>query len=308
MQGRGATRAGRRWGATVRGDGERCAPPRVLATRPATAAEVVAELRQDLPGDDGARLAYTRWAFRSLPRRAHARILDIGCGRGGPTLELAGLNAGVVIGLDIDAAAVAALARRAAERGLTHRVRLLRGSLRAMPFAPGAFDVVWAEGSAWILGFEVALEAWRQYLVPGGYLVVHEAAWLRPAPPVQAADDWHARWPGIRTVPEYLAVAVRRGYDIVAWRAVPGDVWWSSYYGPLEARIREIRPRCVGDSDGLRALAREQEDVDLFRRCAGFVGSAFLVMQRPVVRWPPSPEPTSAQAAGGGGQRGDDHA
>ena len=47
-------------------------------------------------------LKYTRKAFRILPQMDKPRILDIGCGSGVPTLELARLSHGEVMGIDID--------------------------------------------------------------------------------------------------------------------------------------------------------------------------------------------------------------
>ena len=48
-------------------------------------------------------LKYTRKAFFLLPDLDRPRILDIGCGSGVPTIELARLTDGEIIGLDIDA-------------------------------------------------------------------------------------------------------------------------------------------------------------------------------------------------------------
>ena len=47
-------------------------------------------------------IKYTRKAFRVLPKFDKPRILDIGCGTGVPTLELARLTNGEITGLDID--------------------------------------------------------------------------------------------------------------------------------------------------------------------------------------------------------------
>ncbi len=47
-------------------------------------------------------IKYTRRAFRMLPQLDKPRILDIGCGSGIPTMELAGLSNGQIIGLDIN--------------------------------------------------------------------------------------------------------------------------------------------------------------------------------------------------------------
>ena len=44
---------------------------------------------------------YTRKAFRMLPKLDKPRILDIGCGSGIPTIEIARLSKGEIIGIDI---------------------------------------------------------------------------------------------------------------------------------------------------------------------------------------------------------------
>ena len=45
---------------------------------------------------------YTRKAFKMLPELEKPRILDIGCGSGVPTIELAKLSNGEIIGIDIN--------------------------------------------------------------------------------------------------------------------------------------------------------------------------------------------------------------
>ena len=57
-------------------------------------------------------LKYTRRAFRMLPEMDEPRILDVGCGSGIPTLELARLGQGKVIGIDIDHPALDIFARK----------------------------------------------------------------------------------------------------------------------------------------------------------------------------------------------------
>ena len=45
---------------------------------------------------------YTRLAYQMLPRIENPHILDIGCGSGVPTIELAKLSNGEIIGIDIN--------------------------------------------------------------------------------------------------------------------------------------------------------------------------------------------------------------
>ncbi len=68
-------------------------------------------------------LKYTRKAFRMLPQIDKPRILDIGCGSGVPTLELARLSQGEIVGIDIDQPALDKLTSKIKEAGLTDRVQ-----------------------------------------------------------------------------------------------------------------------------------------------------------------------------------------
>ena len=55
---------------------------------------------------------YTRRAFRMLPKLEKPRILDIGCGSGVPTIELAKLSGGEIVGIDINQALLDVLDRK----------------------------------------------------------------------------------------------------------------------------------------------------------------------------------------------------
>jgi ubiquinone/menaquinone biosynthesis C-methylase UbiE len=58
---------------------------------------------------------YTRQAFHLLPELNKPRILDIGCGAGVPTMELAGLSSGQITGVDINQSLLDRLERKIKE-------------------------------------------------------------------------------------------------------------------------------------------------------------------------------------------------
>jgi SAM-dependent methyltransferase len=244
------------------------------------ARDLVSEIREDLPREGPGRYEYTRRAFHMLPALDSPRIVDVGCGAGGPTLELGRLSGGQVIGLDIHGPSLEALARKAKETGLVDRVQAVRCSMSRMSFPDRSLDVVWAEGSIFVVGFERGLEEWRRFIKPGGFLVVHEMVWLRPEPPREIYDYWKARYPGIATVAANLEWIPACGYDLVGHFPLPEDTWWTEYYGPLEARVQELREKYAKDAEALAVLDREQREIDLFKKHQKWYGSAFFVMQR----------------------------
>ena len=117
---------------------------------------------------------YTRKAFQLLPKLNNPKILDIGCGSGIPTLELARLSHGEILGIDIDQPALDKFARKIKEAELANQVQAVNCSIFDMDFADESFDIIWSEGSIYAIGFERGLLEWRQFLKPGGFMVIHD--------------------------------------------------------------------------------------------------------------------------------------
>ena len=92
-------------------------------------------------------LKYTRKAFKLLPELEKPRILDVGCGSGVPTIELAKLSKGKVIGIDIDQTLLNELNRKIEREDLSNRVTTRKCSLFDMDFPDESFDIIWTEGS-----------------------------------------------------------------------------------------------------------------------------------------------------------------
>lgn len=241
--------------------------------------DIFYEIHQDLPREGPGRNEYTKKAFRMLFPLDKPRILDVGCGPGGPTLELARLSQGQIIGLDIHQPYLDRLARKIKQAGLSDRVEAVNCSMFEMDFPDESFDIIWAEGSIFIIGFERGLKEWRRFLKPNGFLVVHEMAWLRPDPPQEIHDYWKESYPGISTVPENLEQIRGCGYDLIGHFTLPEDAWWVEYYGPLEERIQVLRKKHVDDCKALVVLDKEQREIDMFKKYHEWYGSAFFVMQ-----------------------------
>lgn len=242
--------------------------------------EIFFEIHKELPREGPGRDKYTRKAFRMLPKLNKPRILDIGCGPGGPTMELARLSKGHVIGMDIHRPYLDRLKRKIEEAGLLDRMEAVCCSMFKMDFPEESFDLIWAEGAIWIIGFERGLREWKYFIKPKGFLVIHEMTWLQPDPPQEILDYWKKIYPGIQTVPESLEVISRCGYRIIGYFPLPENVWWEEYYGPLEERIRKLRKKYKGEPEALSVIENEQQEIDLFRKYSKWYGSVFYIMQK----------------------------
>lgn len=238
------------------------------------------EIHEGLGEASSIGLDFTRQAFHMLPELDRPRILDVGCGQGRATLELARLSGGQVVGLDIDQTALEVLSRRIEEEGLASQVQIVHGSMFELDFPDESFDLLWAEGALNIIGFEKGLREWRRLIKPHGFLVAHEGAWLRPDPPQAIVDRWQTVFPEISSIPEYIKQLPCHGYRPIGYFALPDDFWWLNYYALVGERISELRQTYADDRAIQKVLDQEQREVDLYREHRQWYGSAFLVMQK----------------------------
>jgi SAM-dependent methyltransferase len=87
----------------------------------------------------------TDWGLEQVPVARNADILDIGCGGGRTLQRLAELAPeGKLAGIDHSAASVAVSRETNARDIESGRMRIEQGSVAALPFPDGAFDIVTA--------------------------------------------------------------------------------------------------------------------------------------------------------------------
>jgi len=206
---------------------------------------------------------YTTKAFQMLPELEKPRILDIGCGSGIPTLELARLSKGEIIGIDIDQSLLDKLTKKIKEAGLAERVKTMKCSLLNMKFPDESFDIIWTEGGIFVIGFEKGIKEWRRFIKPNGFLIVHDE---------------------IGEIPKKLKTISVCGYKLIEHFVIPEDIWWNEYYCPLEKRIQKLRKKYRDDPDALAILDKEQHWVDEFKKNPKYHGSVFFVMQKSGVK------------------------
>jgi len=69
-------------------------------------------------------------------------LLDIGCGRGYPGLQLARATGCSVIGIDLPVDSLRAAGARARRERIAHRASFVAGSAAGLPFQPRTFDAI----------------------------------------------------------------------------------------------------------------------------------------------------------------------
>lgn len=103
-------------------------------------------------------------------------VLDLGCGVGGQTLQLAELlPSSVITAVDCHAPSIERLQAAVAARDLSHRLRPLVGDMATIALEPASFDLVWSEGALYNL-------ASRPRSVAAATCCARAATWRSPTP------------------------------------------------------------------------------------------------------------------------------
>ena len=204
-------------------------------------------------------LKYTHKAFRMLPKLDNPRILDVGCGSGIPTMELSRLSRGIVLGIDIDQPALDRFTTRIKRMRLTDSVQAVKYSMVDMDFPAESYDIIWAEGSIYAIGFQKGLRQWKQFLKPGGFMVVHDEK---------------------GNVDEKLHQISDCGYELIGYFLLSEEDWGAEYFAPLEKLICETRKRYTDNPKILEELRHAQGELDWFKKNPQHSSSAYFVMKK----------------------------
>jgi SAM-dependent methyltransferase len=239
--------------------------------------EIYEQMPRQGPGTRESTLA----ALAMVPRlEAWQRILDVGCGSGTQTLDLAAATEASIVAVDIHAPFLERLARRAGALGLAGRITTELGDMGDLPYPDGSFDVIWSEGAIFIVGFARGLTSWRRLLVPGGYLVVSELCWLVDEPAPEVAAFFAAEGAEVGDLAARRRAVAGAGYELLGDFVLPAEAWWDNYYAPLGTCLQHFRARHAGDPAALEVAARSQQEIELYQRHAGEFGYGVFVMRR----------------------------
>jgi SAM-dependent methyltransferase len=243
--------------------------------------ELLVELHDGLPrlgpGNTGCTLRALAMC-EHLP--AAPDVLDVGCGTGAQTLDLASATDGQITAADLFASFLTQLEANARQQGLADRIKIRAADMNELPFPDASFDLIWSEGAAYIMGFDRALAAWRALLRPHGYLVVSEVCWFKSSPPAELQEFWDQNYPAIRNVDDNLAAAADQGWQAAGNFHVPVSAWTNDYYGLLRERLPIFRAANAGDSEAQEVADMTEYEMSLMDRFADWYGYEFFVFRR----------------------------
>jgi len=179
------------------------------------------------------------------------RVLDVGCGVGGPARTLAAEFGCEVVGLEIVGEFCRAAEMLTEWVGLADRVSFREGDMRAMPFDDAEFDLVFTQHTVMNVAEKAELFAeFRRVLKPPGGLLIYEVCGED-----DAALHYPVPWAGgpdisfLTTADELRGLIATNGFIEKHWTDVTSRAL--DWFDGMAAGMRKTVPKRMGPNVGV---------------------------------------------------------
>lgn len=226
------------------------------------------------PGSEAATLqALALLELAGLDRTKPLAIADIGCGTGAAALPLLRETNATITAVDLLPQFLEALVERATAAGVVDRITTIEADMAELPFREGQFDVLWAEGAIYNIGFTRGITDWQRFLKPGGMLVVSEITWRTTvaAVPEPLRAHWEREYPEVAPAAAKLSALEAAGYASIGYFPLPPACWRTEYYAPLSAGFPDFLARHEQSAAARAIVENEQHEIELYTEYQDFV-------------------------------------
>jgi SAM-dependent methyltransferase len=229
------------------------------------------------PGDNES----TRRAFNTIPRPPKQPfILDIGCGPGVQSIELAKISNGKIIALDNHQAFLDKLMKTARGEGLAGNIIPKNISMLDMDFDENTFDIIWSEGALYFMGFQNGLCRCHQLLKNDGYLAVTEIVYLVANPPAPVIQYFEKEYPDIKGIKDKIELIQNEGFHLISSFTLPESSWFDNYYLPMEEELSRLNKKYQGNEVALGIFEEMKDEINFYKKYSDYYGYEFFIMQR----------------------------
>jgi len=242
---------------------------------------LICSIFEDLPRQGPGSDESTAHAWSFIPPGSKGgTILDIGCGSGMQTLTLARICPDCQItATDIHQPFLDDVTSRAQSAGLDGSIVTRQASMDTLPFDEGSFDIIWAEGSAFIMGLLPALQNWKKFLKPDGYLVFSDLTWFTDSPSEECKNFLNETCPDMPSESGTEELIRSAGYSVIGSFRLPDADWWTHYYTPLTDRIELLKEKYADNQDAQFIIQGLEMEMEIRRKYSKEYGYSFFILK-----------------------------
>lgn len=238
------------------------------------------EVFENIPRQGPGSTEITRKAYSYLEHLPqHPKILDIGCGCGAQTIDLANSSSGTIKAIDLHKPLLAILNEKIRKYGLSNRVSAIEADMSNLPFQKQGFDLIWAEGSLYNMGIENGINYLRGFLKPGGYIAFSEACYFKEQIPAELDKFWKNEYPEIKSVLKNIAIIEKCGYKLIEHFSLPHYAWKMEFYDHIDKNIRELAKKYKENKEALECFDSILQEIDIFDRYNAYFGYEFFIVR-----------------------------
>lgn len=218
-------------------------------------------------------------ALKAIPELPDSvDILDVGCGTGNQTMNLANEINGKIVAVDNYQPFIDTLNKEAKKKGLTAKIEGRTGDMFHLHLGHKMFDIIWSEGAVYIMGLENALKKWKKYLKPKGYIVVSDFNWMTNFLPDEVYNYFIKDVPNAGTAEDTIERINASGYRVIDHFPLP-EKEWLDFYSIHEEILEHFRKKYHDQPEAGEVIDMMQYEADLYKKYQGSYGYNFYIMQ-----------------------------
>lgn len=149
-----------------------------------------------------------------------------------------------------------------------------------LPFHREELDLIWAEGSIYILGFANGIKLWKNFLKPGGYIAVSEITWITNTRPKAIEQFWVGEYPEIDTASNKIKVLEDHNFTLEGYFNLRPQSWMDEYYQPLEEKFEVFLERHHHSELARKIVDDHMAEIDWYRKYREYYSYGFYMARK----------------------------
>lgn len=225
-------------------------------------------------------LTLKAWNLTGLDPEVAILAADVGCGNGGPTLNLAKHTKAQITAVDIFEGFLTRLEEKARVLGRSDQVKTHQGSMNDLPFEANSLDLIWSEGAIYNMGFANGVQYLQSFLKEGGILAVSEVIWITAERPKEVEDFWKANYPEIDTSKAKIAILEQNDFELLGDFVLPEEAWLEGYYLPVEALVPLFLAKHSDDPNAKKITDDMLEEAAFYKKYKDYYSYGFYIAKK----------------------------